>query len=81
MISDCISCLHNYQKNESFCIECQDRYYSAVFSGSCIQCGQICKTCIQQNQKYRDYWKWSIKTFYKFVINNNNDPSLCINQF
>ncbi|CAD8105541.1 unnamed protein product [Paramecium primaurelia] len=73
IMPNCISCIHNYTENESFCIECQDGYYSAVLSGQCIQCGQICKTCIQQNQKYRDYWKWSIKAFYKFVINTNND--------
>ncbi|CAD8101522.1 unnamed protein product [Paramecium sonneborni] len=73
MISKCISCIHNYTENESFCIICEDGYYSAVLTGKCIQCGQICKTCIQQNKKYRDYWKWSIKAFYKFVINPNND--------
>ncbi|CAK74425.1 unnamed protein product (macronuclear) [Paramecium tetraurelia] len=73
MIPNCISCIHNYIDNESFCIVCQDGYYSAILKGQCIQCGQSCKTCIQQNVKYRDYWKWSIKAFYKYFINLNND--------
>ncbi|CAD8149864.1 unnamed protein product [Paramecium octaurelia] len=72
-IPNCVSCIHNYFDSDSFCIVCQDGYYSALLTGQCIQCGQSCKTCIQQNSKYRDYWKWSIKAFYKFVINHNND--------
>ncbi|CAD8181409.1 unnamed protein product [Paramecium octaurelia] len=73
MIPNCLSCIYNYFEGESFCIVCEDGYYSAVLTGQCIECGQKCKTCIQQNSKYRDYWKWSIKAFYKFVINHNND--------
>ncbi|CAD8169357.1 unnamed protein product [Paramecium pentaurelia] len=73
IISNCISCIHNYLENESFCMLCEDGYYSSILTGQCIQCGKKCKTCIQQQEQFRDYWKWNIKAFYKFVINHNND--------
>ncbi|CAD8113596.1 unnamed protein product [Paramecium sonneborni] len=74
-IKNCISCIHNYTENDSFCIICEDGFYAGVLTGQCTQCGQICKTCIQQNQQYGDYWKWNIKAYYKHFINHNNDHS------
>ncbi|CAD8115716.1 unnamed protein product [Paramecium primaurelia] len=73
LIPNCILCIPHYTENDFFYIQSQDGYFSKVLSGQIIQCGQTCKTCIQQNKKYRDYWKWSIRAFYQFVINNNND--------
>ncbi|CAD8108038.1 unnamed protein product [Paramecium primaurelia] len=72
-ISFCLECINNYKDNDPFCIICQDGYYSHILTGQCSLCPNDCKSCIQQNKRYRDYWKWDIKAFYKFFLNGNND--------
>ncbi|CAD8111336.1 unnamed protein product [Paramecium sonneborni] len=72
-IQFCLECINDYNPNNNFCIVCEDGYYSNILTGQCNLCPNICKTCIQQNKKYRDYWKWNIKAFYKFFLNTNNN--------
>ncbi|CAK72942.1 unnamed protein product (macronuclear) [Paramecium tetraurelia] len=70
---NCKQCIKNYIETDSFCIICEDGYYSGVLTGQCQQCTHTCKTCIQQNKQYRDFWKWQIKAFYRYFLNSNND--------
>ncbi|CAD8200536.1 unnamed protein product [Paramecium pentaurelia] len=74
-LNNCQQCIHHYIANESYCIQCDDGYYSGLLTGQCQLCINNCKTCIQQNSSYKDYWKWNTKAFYKAVINFNNDKS------
>ncbi|CAD8163743.1 unnamed protein product [Paramecium octaurelia] len=71
----CKQCIHQYSANESYCIQCEDGYYSGVLTGQCQLCTNNCKTCLQQNSIFKDYWKWSVKAFYKQLINFNSDNS------
>ncbi|KAM3135852.1 hypothetical protein pb186bvf_012105 [Paramecium bursaria] len=63
-ISQCINCV--MYKNIYYCVKCNDGYYPQIFNGQCIQCPLTlnCLTCLQQNQKYQDGWKWSVRLFY-----------------
>ncbi|CAD8073527.1 unnamed protein product [Paramecium sonneborni] len=69
----CKSCIKNYNDIDSFCIECEEGYYSSELSGQCKECLFPCQTCIQQNKQYQDFWKWKIKATYKFLQNSNDD--------
>ncbi|CAK67135.1 unnamed protein product (macronuclear) [Paramecium tetraurelia] len=74
-LQHCKQCIHQYIANESYCIQCEDGYYSGVLTGQCQLCNNNCKTCLQQNSIYKDYWKWSVKAFYKQFINVNSENS------
>ncbi|CAK55664.1 unnamed protein product (macronuclear) [Paramecium tetraurelia] len=68
----CLQCINNYSSTlPSFCIVCKEGYYSSILTGLCKQCPQSCKACAQQSSKYKDYWKWEIKAFYSYFINQN----------
>ncbi|CAD8136990.1 unnamed protein product [Paramecium pentaurelia] len=71
-IPQCLQCINNYSQSiNSFCIICQEGYYSNIQTGLCKQCPNPCKTCVQQNIGVNDYWKWEIKAFYSHFINQN----------
>ncbi|CAD8092280.1 unnamed protein product [Paramecium sonneborni] len=72
IILHCQQCIHKYIQNESYCVQCKDGYYSELLTGQCQKCINNCKTCLQQNVLYKDYWKWSVKSFYKYFINTNH---------
>ncbi|CAD8087564.1 unnamed protein product [Paramecium sonneborni] len=71
-LSNCLQCISNYISTNSFCIVCIDGYYSAILTGKCMQCGSNCKSCLQQNKQFKDYWKWEIKAYYKYVYNSDD---------
>ncbi|CAD8087563.1 unnamed protein product [Paramecium sonneborni] len=69
----CKQCIKNYNQNDSFCILCEDGYYSSLLTGQCKQCAIICKTCIEQNKQQQDFWKWDIKATHQLFQNLNNN--------
>ncbi|CAD8122482.1 unnamed protein product [Paramecium sonneborni] len=69
---DCVQCIQNYSEGISFCIICDQGYYSSILTGECHLCDFSCFVCIQQNKIYKDYWKQDIKAYYKFVLNQDN---------
>ncbi|CAD8211891.1 unnamed protein product [Paramecium octaurelia] len=71
-ISNCSQCIQKYSSSITFCMLCVDGYYSAILTGQCLQCDSNCKSCIQQSEKYQDYWKWDIKAYYKYMLNSDD---------
>ncbi|CAK57244.1 unnamed protein product (macronuclear) [Paramecium tetraurelia] len=69
---NCVECIQNYSQETSFCIICEDGYYSSILRGECEMCDYSCKTCIQRNKLFKDDWKWNIKAYYKYVFNSDN---------
>ncbi|CAD8117448.1 unnamed protein product [Paramecium sonneborni] len=74
-ISNCQQCIKRYSQFFTFCIICEDGFYSSTLNGQCLKCDSNCKTCVQQSQTYQDYWKWNIKAYYKYVFNYDDSHS------
>ncbi|KAM3126981.1 hypothetical protein pb186bvf_020916 [Paramecium bursaria] len=73
----CELCIYPYYQQQSpassvYCIKCQIGYYSNFLNGQCLLCPSECYKCIHQHKEYKDAWKWKIKTFNYFILNNQN---------